>query len=157
MSQKKLSLWIKLLTFGFAVCGAALAGLIVPRWLAQVFAEQQGSAAAVWTGFLWALIVPCYIALVFLWKIAEEIGRDNSFSAATSRALAIIARLAGFDAAALLLGALLLSLLGMSAPRLLLASAFISFVGLAISVISACLSHFAYKAAKLQEENDLTI
>ena len=45
----------------------------------------------------------------------------------------------------------------MSHPDVVLASLVIDFVGIAVSVASAGLSHLVEKAAKLQEESELTI
>ena len=89
--------------------------------------------------------------------MANEIGRDNSFSMENAKQLRLIALLAGADALLLLIGNLIFLLVGHSIPTLALVSAFVCFIGLAISVGAACLSHLVRKAALMQEESDLTI
>jgi len=48
-------------------------------------------------------------------------------------------------------------LLNMNHPGILLLSLLICFVGVAVTVAAACLSHLVRKAAKLQDESDLTV
>ena len=45
----------------------------------------------------------------------------------------------------------------MNHPGIILYSLIVVFAGVAISVAAATLSHLVLKAAKLQEENDLTV
>ena len=90
-------------------------------------------------------------------RIAGEIGMNNSFSLINARMLKYVAVLAAGDVGFLILGNGVFAILGMNLPLLVLISAFVCFVGLAISVAAACLSHLVLKAAKLQEDSDLTI
>ena len=101
--------------------------------------------------------MPCYISLGFGWSIATEIGRDNSFSYKNANSLRIISILAATDAVFFFLGNLLFLVLNMNHPGVLLFSCLLVFLGASISAASACLSHLVQKAAKLREENDLTI
>ena len=156
MSQKKLSLWLKLIIVGCALCGVVLFGFILPGWL-QAKAAQSENPVHGLTIFMWIAAVPCYAVLACGWRIANAIGKDRSFCAENARMLKVIAMLAAGDAAYVLLGNVVFLLLRWNLPALALISAFVCFVGLAISVGAACLSHLVLKAAKLQEENDLTI
>ena len=157
MDQKKLAIWLKAIVVGCALCGLVLFGFILPRFLAYVAGEVPDLPHKAWTAFMWALALPCYAVLVCIWKMANEIARDNSFSMENAKLLRAIALLAGADSAVLLLGNLIFLLIGHSIPTLALVSAFVCFIGLAISVGAACLSHLVHKAAMMQEENDLTI
>jgi len=157
MDQKKLAIWLKAIAVGCAICGLVLFGFILPRYLAYVAAEVPDLPHRAWTAFMWVLALPCYAVLVCIWRMANEIARDNSFSMENAKQLRLIALLAGLDAALLLAGNLIFMLLGHSIPTLALVSAFVCFIGLAISVGAACLSHLVHKAAVMQEESDLTI
>ena len=157
MDQKKLAAWLKGICVGCALCGLALFGIILPRFLAYVAGEVPDLPHRAWLIFMWALALPCYAVLVCIWRMAGEIGRDNSFSLENAKYLRIIAVLAGADAAVLLIGNVIFLLTRHSIPTLALVSAFMCFVGLAISVGAACLSHLVHKAAALQEDSDLTI
>ena len=157
MDQKKLAIWLKAIVVGCALCGLALFGFILPRFLAYVAEEVPDLPHRAWQIFMWVLAIPCYAVLVFIWKMSDEIARDNSFSEANANHLRAIALLAGLDSALLLIGNLIFLITKHSVPTLALASAFVCFVGLAISVGAACLSHLVHKAAVMQEDADLTI
>ena len=157
MDQKKLAIWLKAIVVGCALCGIALFGFILPRFLAYVAGEVPDLPFTAWLVFMLVLAVPCYAVLVCIWRMANEIGSDNSFSDTNARMLKYIALLAGADSVLLLVGNLVFLLTKHSIPTLALVSAFVCFVGLAISVGAACLSHLVHKAALMQEENDLTI
>lgn len=157
MGQKKLAIWLKAIVVGCALCGLALFGFILPRYLAYVAEEVPDLPHTAWQAFMCVLAVPCYAVLVCIWKMANEIGRDNSFSVENANLLKYIALLAGVDSALLLIGNLVFLVTKHSIPTLALVSAFVCFIGLAISVGAACLSHLVHKAAALQEDSDLTI
>lgn len=157
MDQKKLAIWLKAIVVGCALCGLALFGIILPRYLAYVAEEVPDLPHRAWSIFMWVLAIPCYAVLVYIWKMANEIEKDNSFSEENAGHLRAIALLAGLDSALLLIGNVVFLLLRHSIPTLALVSAFVCFVGLAISVGAACLSHLVHKAAALQEDSDLTI
>ena len=157
MDQKKLAIWLKAIVVGCALCGLALFGFILPRYLAYAAEAVPDLPHTAWNVFMWVLAVPCYAVLVCIWRMANEIGSDNSFSDTNARMLKYIALLAGADSVLLLVGNVIFLVLKHSIPTLALVSAFMCFVGLAISVGAACLSHLVRKAALLQEDSDLTI
>ena len=107
--------------------------------------------------FLWILAVPCFIALVLAWKIFKNIEEDHSFCMENADALRKISFLAAADSAVLFVGNVLFLLLNMNHPSILLGACIVVVVGIGISVAAAVLSHLVRKAAKLQEENELTI
>lgn len=101
--------------------------------------------------------LPCFAALFFGWKIAANIGRDNSFSYENAKYLGTISILAGADSAFFFAGNVVLLFLNMSHPGIALFSLFAVFAGTAICAICAALSHLVQKAAAMKAENDLTI
>lgn len=159
MEQKTLSLVLKLVLIGFAA-----AGIIVYFWAIPVlgsdFAASYPEFAHCywpWLIFLWITAIPCYVTLFFGWSIATEIGRDNSFSVKNAVSLRNIALLAAGDALFFFAGNVLYLFLNMNHPAIFLVSCFVVFLGVAVAVAAASLSHLVYKAAKIREENDLTI
>jgi len=157
MDQRKLSAWLKLIIAGCAACGAALFAFILPAWLRSFAPQYARYSPWAWIICMWIAAIPCYGVLACGLRIAREIGADNSFSAVNARMLRIVAMLAAGDAAFLAVATVALCLAGEAPAILPVISAFVCFAGLAISVAAACLSHLVLKAAKLQEENDLTI
>ena len=159
MEQKTLSLMLKLVLIGFAAAGALIYLWLLPMFGGDFAANHPDAAAFYWPWliFLWLTAVPCYITLGFGWSIAVEIGRDNSFSAKNAVSLRNISVAAAADSVFFFLGNIIFLLLNMSHPAVFLFSCFLIFGGVAISVAAACLSHLVHKAAKLREENDLTI
>ena len=159
MSQSNLSKWLKFITIGVALCLAIVYFFVIPE-LGTSLASQYPEFAFCylpWLIFLVLTSIPCYTALVYGWKIAVEISRDNSFSYANSASLRMIALLALIDSAYFFIGNIVFLLLNMSHFGILLLSFLVDTIGIAIAVISAALSHMVYKSAKLKEENDLTI
>ena len=159
MEQKTLSLVLKLVLAGFTFAGALLLFWLLPMIGRNLVASNPDLQPLYlpWTIFLWLTAVPCFISLLFGWSIATEIGRDNSFSIKNSLSLRNIAIAAAADAVFFFLGNILFLLLNISHPAVFLISCFIVFGGVAVAVAAACLSHLVYKAAKMREENDLTI
>lgn len=159
MKQDTLSKWLKLIIAGVGVCGLVVYGAVIPM-LAGAMVDKYpefGNCRMPWLILIWATAIPCYIALIFAWKIAVNIGEDRSFSAANGKLLKWISVLAAGDAAFFFAGNLIYLLLGMNHPGILLFSLLIEFLGVAISVASAALSHLVMKAADLQNQSDLTI
>lgn len=159
MSQKSLSKWMKIILFIFGLCGIAIFGLITPVIGIDLKNEYPEFAFAFipWLVFIIVMAVPCYAVLVLGWKIASSIGSDNSFSIANAKRLKYISVLALVTSIYYFAGNVIFILLNMNHPGILLASLFITFVGIAISAASAILSYLVRKAAKLQEQSDLTI
>ena len=159
MNQKKLAAWLKGIIIGIGLCGIVICFVILPD-IGESFRVSYPEFAGwywPWMIFLWCAAVPCFAALAMGWKVAENIGRDRSFSEANARLLQHIAWLAAGDTAFFFSGNVVLTFLSMNHPGILLASLLICFAGVAVTVAAVCLSHLVYKAADLQEQSDLTI
>lgn len=160
MSQKTLSYWLKAVIVVVALVGVWLYGLIVPMVASSVREVGEHLYLPVLV-FLLGTGLPCFAALGFAWKIATEIGRDNSFSKINAKCMKIISGLALGDVIYFTLGMVLMIIIHREAFLwffpLCMFSLFLIIAGLAISVCSAALSHLILKAAKIREENDMTI
>jgi len=111
MKQKSLSLWLKLIITGTGICGFFIYVFIIPM-LGQAIAAAENGAFDYcyhpWLFFIWMTGIPCYAGLVFAWRIAGNIGTDNSFSTANARLLKWISILAAGDAAFFFVGNIVL-------------------------------------------------
>lgn len=159
MNQKTLSVVLKIVTVCAAVCIGIIFFMAVPCYGKAVAIKYPEFAYcyAPWLVFLLIFSLPCFAALFFGWKIAENIGLDNSFSYENAKHLGKISVLAGADTAFFFAGNIVLFCLNMSYPGILLLSLFADFAGGAVCIICAALSHLVQKAAAMKAENDLTI
>ena len=159
MRQKTLSNWLKFVVIAVALCGLAADFLIIPT-LGQSWVGDDPHLEKMfwpWLIFAWVFSVPCFAALVYGWKIAVNIGRDRSFSKQNADYMKKIAYLAGGDTIFFFVTETVFLFLNLSHPGVFLFSFLVVLIGAAITVAAAVLSHLILKAARLQDENDLTI
>jgi hypothetical protein len=160
MTQKNLSKWLKAVIIGTGIFGLIVFGWLIPAYginLKTIYPEVSHYYWP-WQIFLWLCSVPCFASLFFGWKIANNIGNDNSFSFDNAKQLKIISILAAGDSAFFFIGNWSLVLMDMSHPGVaIILAPLVIFVGIAISIVCAALSHLVYKSAVLKNENDLTI
>ena len=159
MEQKTLSKWLKCIIVGVGICCLIIYAVVFPLYgtnLLNIYPEFSNRYWP-WLIFIWCSGIPCFTVLVLSWKIATNIGNDKSFSMANAKLFKWISGLAAGDSCFFFVGNLLMLFLNMSHPSVVLLSLIVVFVGVAIAVASAALSHLVMKAAKLQEESDLTI
>ena len=159
MQQLSLSKWLKFIIIVVGICGLVIYIVVFPVLGLNIVAENEEFSYCLWPWliFIWVTGIPCYIAIIFAWKIATYIGADRSFSLSNAKLLKWISTLAAGDAAFFFVGNMVFLVLKMSHPGIVLFSFIIVFAGVAISVVSAVLSHLVLKAAFLQDQSDLTI
>ena len=159
MSQAKLSRWLKAIMIGAGIGITIVYFLMIPVVGKDIVTLNPEFAYCYWPWliFLWTTSVPLYVAAVFGWKIAREIGLDNSFSRENAVSLKRISQLAVADTLYFFIGIVVFSLLNMIHSSIVIAAFFVLCVGIVIIIVSAGLSHLVYKAAKMREENELTI
>ncbi|MBO4452850.1 MAG: DUF2975 domain-containing protein [Clostridia bacterium] len=159
MDHKKISVLLKAVITGMAICGAAVFAYIIPFWGKEIVDSSPELAKFYWPWviFSWIACVPCYSVLVFGWRIATSIGKDRPFTVKNAVYLKRIALMAVIDAAFVFVGNLALLIANLNHPGVVLIFNLIEFFGIAFAVASAALSHLVRKAAVLQEESDLTI
>ncbi|MBR0320267.1 MAG: DUF2975 domain-containing protein [Clostridia bacterium] len=159
MKQKYLSGWIKGILTVMGVCGAVMYLFVLPlfgREMQEMYPEYA-CAYLPWLIFLWLSGIPCFMTLFYGWRIASNIGKDQSFSMQNAVLLKRIAVLAAADALFFFLGNLVFAVINWSSPGIMLMSLGVDFAGVAVSIAAAVLSHLVQKAAALQEQSDLTI
>lgn len=159
MKQESLAKWLKGIIIGVFVCGLILCFYVLPFWGKEVIEEnlELSHGFLPWLIFLWIAALPCFAVLILGWKVAGEIDADRSFSEKNAKYLKLVSGLALADSAFIFTGNLLYLILGFSRFGILFLCCLVVFVGIAVSVAAALVSHLVYKAAHMQEENELTI
>lgn len=159
MSQKSLTIWMKVIIALFGICGAVVYALIIPAiGLEMVNTYPEYSYGFLpWLIFLLLTAIPCYAVLAFAWKIATSIGFDKAFSSANSKRLKRISLLSAGTSLYFFIGNAVFLLFNLTHFSIFLAACFIAFIGAAISVAAAVLSYLVQKTVLLQEQSDLTI
>ena len=159
MDQKKLALWLKgitvvlclmLLCVFFVLCPMLDNGLSV---LSPANRENYRAffvAARV-------MLLPCFAALWFFWRICCNIGADRSFCAENVRYLKNIAVLALGDTALCFLTAVGFACLACFGAAFYAACLIGIVIGITVAVAALVLAHLTEKAAALKAENDLTV
>ena len=142
-----------------AVCGVIIYLYLIPVWGRDlVEANPEFSNCYIpWLAVLLISAIPCYWGLYFGWKIAAEIGKDNSFSMENALYLKNISILAALDSVYFFVANLVLMIINMNHPGIFLISLLVVFAGIAVTVAAAALSHLVKKAADIKAENELTI
>lgn len=160
MDQKKLANWLKVIIVGVAVCCIVICAVVLPMIGATLMQEYEGEFDyAFWPCliFLWVCFIPAFAALVLAWMIAGNIGKGKAFSMENAKLFKLISIIVAADAAFFFIGNCVLLCLSMNHPGFVILSLVVVFIGIAIAVCAAVLSHYVAKAAKMQDENDLTI
>ena len=159
MKQDALARWLKFIIIGVGICGLITYAVIMPRLCSYLVRHDSMLEQNVlpWLILIWISAIPCYIILFLGWKIAGNIGRDNSFCLENAAYLKWVSYLSMGDAGFLFLANVIFLLLDMSAATIMLVVGVIVFTGIAISICAAALSHLVVKAAEIQEENELTV
>ncbi len=159
MEHKKLSRLLIAVLAGVFCCLVAVYGFAVPYFgnrFARFYPEFSGWYLP-WLIFLSLTALPCLAILCCGLKIARSIGKNDTFSFQNASLLKSIALLVAGDVLFFFAGDLVLLCMNMSHPAILLASLLILFGGLALAIVFFVLSRLVEQAARLREENDLTI
>ena len=157
--MKKLSLTLKLSIGGMALCGLVLYFGAIPIFAVSMRTSYPEFANRFWPWltFLWGSALPCYGVLFYGWRVAGEIGQGNAFSGENAASLRAVARLAVLDTVYFALGNIILFLLSMSHPGIALGLMAVCVVGVIVAAVADTLSKLIAEAARLREEQDLTI
>ncbi len=159
MRQKNLSRYLKLLVLLIGIVCLIAFVVILPILMKDGTALDPSLAkwSWPWTIFLWGAAIPVFIALLLVYRIADTVGKDQSFCAANSHRLTVISYLAAGDGVYFLLGNVFFFLFGRSHPSILLLSLILFIAAVAVSVVAAILSHWVQKATNLQDEVTFTV
>lgn len=159
MNQLNLSKWLKAVIIGIGICGTVIYFYVFPTFGKHYVALYPEFLYCYlpWLIYLWISAIPCYITLVCGWKIADEIGNNNSFSNKNSNLLKLISILSGSYSAFIFIGNIIFLFLNMNHITIAFLSIIVAIAGTAVSITTAALSNFVFKAVQINEENQLTI
>ena len=156
MRQKELSIWLRSMVIVVGIFLVLCCVFLAPASGRQAEAAANGSG--VWTvALLYVTAVPAFWALGIAWLIFRDIGRDRSFTEINAARLRRISILAGADTVLYLIAFGFLAVLGAMSPAGALIRGAIVLFGAGCSAASAALSHLTAKAARMQDDSDLTI
>lgn len=157
--MEKTSLSLKLTVITAGLLGAVFYFWALPsvgRFIAEA-SPEFGGAYYPWLILFWVTAIPCYAALVLLWKVIKSIDGNQLFRTVNADRFRTVAKLAFTDAALFMAANIIFLFLNFNHPSILIASAFVCIVGVAFGICMKAMASFFDKAATLQEENDLTI
>ena len=158
MNQKSLSNWIKGIILSMAVVGAITYFKILPLIVLEVLSRLQlMDYYFVWIIIISLTAIPCFATLIVGWMVANNIGKDKSFSKENAVLIKIVMILALIDSIFFFVANLIMYINKCSSPMIFTVSLILVFAGISIAIIAACLSHLILNAFELKEQTDLTI
>ena len=123
--------------------------------------EAPEFAYAYWPCLIWAwcFAAPIFAALIPAWRVCSSISApEGAFTCSNARCLRWIAYLAFADAVICPAGMLTVGAMGAGSPGLVvMVTPAVMLFCVAVGIAFLCLSYLVDDAAKLREENDLTI
>ena len=159
MKHDLFSKCIKIVIAGTTLIGAVACAYVLPE-MVRVFERwypEFSYWSLPWMILIYVCAVPCFGAMGVSWKIADNIGKDKSFTMQNAMLFKVFSILALIDSIVFGAGSVVYTFLGMNHPGLMLLDLLVVFFGLAVFVCMAALSYLVGKAANLQEDSDLTI
>jgi hypothetical protein len=158
MTSKMLSLWIRFAIIAIAVCGLYLCICAYPFITSLSSFTDTISELKLWAWliFLWTVSIPCFVILIFVWKVTYAIKNETAFSTRVAKQVKLCAQILFLDSGMLLIGGIVFTVLRII--DLFIPIVFILVLsGLALAIFAAVLSRYIAKAAVLKEENEGTI
>ena len=163
MSRTGMSLLLKTMIIVIALMGlitCALwypfsASLTVVGVVSAPVTQLQKAQLWIQLVFYWSASLPCFVILVYYWKITNFINEDNTFSFDVAKLLQITTKILAVDLIIFFVGNGVFFALGMN--DFALVNFVIAVIGVFVSVLTGVLSHFVKEAAVLKEENEGTI
>ncbi len=156
MTQAALAKRLKSIIWGVGIFGLIFYQVVIPYLCFKLF-EYNADKVILSIVFLCSSGIPCYAVLFIAYRIADNIGKDLSFTNENAKLLKWISTLAMIDSTYLMIGNIVLIIIdAMNVMSFIILFMFV-FLGVAISIVAAALSHLVAKAALLQSQNDLTI
>ena len=159
MSSKTLCFWVRVADIGVAFCALLITGFLLPVQARAMISESPASAGFVWPWicFLWAVALPFFAILVYVWKVSAAIKEDRVFTMQTAKWVKTGSLLLFADVGLFFLGNAVFAFLEMSGPPIVMMSLILIIFGIALAVCAAVLSRYIAKAAVFQDESEGTI
>ena len=142
-----------------ALAGALLFFALAPYAAFDFARVYPGVAYLAWPGLLytWAVAVLYALSLARFFRLTRLIARDNSFSLESAAHLKAISLYTLLATLWFLAGFIALSVLKVMSAGFALAFALAILFALVVSLLSRALASLTARAAKIKQENDLTV
>lgn len=158
MSSKTLCVIVRFAAIATALCGLVLCAYVYPFWLTDILGFNPGLGGAyLWLAFLWLSSMPCFMILLYVWKVSGAIKRDEVFTLKTASWIRNAAVLLLSDMGFFIVGSAVLLIFHMSRPAILVLSILGGIFGVSLALLASVLSRYITKAAVLQEESEGTL
>lgn len=162
MNNDKLAYILRAAIIAIAFCGLIICALWYPFNIAiSTFGLNSNPSMIAkilfWVQaiFYWGCSIPCFVILIYAWKVTAYIKKDMAFSFEIVKLFKKMSIILFSDLLVFLLGNILLMILQMN--YFVLIYFMLSLIGVVIATILAVLAHFIKKAAILKEEQETTI
>jgi len=154
MSSKALCNLVRTAVIMIAICGLVACCYILPVLGSDMKRNNPEYAHFFfpWLIFLWMTIIPCFVILVFIWKVSTAIKFDTVFTLQTASYFATCTVILICDIVFFFVGNIVFMMLGLNHVGLILLSLIASIFGVTLTVLMALFSRYLTKAAALQEE-----
>lgn len=159
MTSKTLGKLMHASVIAAAICGLIICAFVIPFWGEEIIVANPefGNWFWPWLIFAWIIAVPCFVILIFIWKVSSAVINETVFTIKTARWVKTGAVLLFCDVALLFFGNVILFLCNMNHPGILLLSLIAVIFAVALALLAAVLSRYITKAAILQEESEGTL
>lgn len=154
MSSKTFCYLVRAAVIIAAICGIAACCYILPT-LGTTLKNNNPEYAHFyfpWLIFLWITIIPCFVVLVFLWKVSTAIKLDTVFTFRTASYFSTCTIILFCDTIFFFAGNIAFLLLGLNHVGIMFLSLITGIFGITLTVLMAFFSRYLTKAAALQEE-----
>jgi hypothetical protein len=160
MTGKALCFWVRCAIIAMAICGVCVCAFWYPFSISLTTdgLQETGTQAGVfWVQliFYWLISLPCFAVLCIGWKITSALKEERLFVVENATLVKTAVHILFVDIAVFLVGNVVFLALGWN--DFVFLYLFFAIIGLVVAVFLAILSHYLYKAAELQEENEGTI
>ena len=156
MTHKKIARWLKFIIIVMGLLAFAILSALSLIFLVSEVQEIHAMRIP-WLIFIWTTAIPMIFAVISSWKTATNIGKNIMFCNDNAKHLHTIAMSAAADCAIVSIGNISFLFANINHPGVCLASGIIVAIGLAILIAAEGLSQLIRKAARLQDDADLTI
>lgn len=156
MNKKTITVLLKTMIAVLGVLGVVCC-FNMPSIVDYIFPGWSPFTQRLWLGIFWVSALPCFVMLIPAWRIAGNIGKNQSFCRANVRHTRLLGVLAAVNTGNLALANLITMANGRSFFAFFLSFFFIVAVFFALSVCAFSFSYLLGNAVTLQEQSDFTI
>lgn len=158
MNEKLLSALTRVAILVIGLCGVLSCFLWIPISIGNGTLQNlpwESSSFSIQYVFHWLVSLPCFVLLIFAWKITSNMNEGKLFLEKNAVYVSHASIILLIDIIIFLIGNIVFTILGWS--NWLILNILISIIGLVVSIFMYILSKYLICAAKLQEESDFTV